>query len=140
MAMQHPAVRALPGGYISRNDIVVAIAWLLGCDMHHRCRPGHAVAGTANVALLVLDLVENDLDGNLTRALVPPGALWLLKSTLHALLAWLSRLNSSLWHEMRHAPAHSQKAATLASGRDEACTAGVDDGLTSMCVQEPCRT
>ena len=91
------------------------------------------------MALLVLDLVENDLDGKLTRALVPPGALWLLRSTLHALLA-IGCLISSLWHEMRHAPAHSQKAATLALGRDEACTAGVDDALTSMCVQELCKT
>ena len=86
-AQQHPAVRALPNGYISRNDIIVAIAWLLGCDMHQRRRPGYAVAGTANVALLILDLVDNDLDRKLTHALVPPGTLWLSHNLMHALLA-----------------------------------------------------
>ena len=68
--------------------------------MHQRRRPGYAVAGTANAAQLVLDLVENDLDGKLTRALVPPGALRLSESTLHALLAWTCRSISSLWHDM----------------------------------------
>ena len=83
----HPAVHTLPNGYISRNDIVVAIAWLLGYDMHQRCRPGYAQAGTANVAQLRQDLIHNDLDRKLTHALVPPGTLRLSKDTFHALPA-----------------------------------------------------
>ena len=53
--------------------MVVAIAWLLNCDMHARPRPGHAAPGSANICLLTLDLVGNDVDGRLMRALVPQG-------------------------------------------------------------------
>ena len=70
---QHAAVQALPKGYISRNDIVFAIAWLLCCDMHQRPWPGQAPAGSASVGLIVADLVENDLEGRLSRAQVPAG-------------------------------------------------------------------
>ena len=70
---QHPAVAALPQSYISSNDVVVAITWLLSCDLHQRPKPGHAPPGGMNFALLVLDLLGNDRDGLLTSSLVPPG-------------------------------------------------------------------
>ena len=73
LTRQHPAVAALPQSYISSNDVVVAITWMLSCDMHQRPKPGHAPPGSANLALLVLDLLGNDTDGLLTRSLVPPG-------------------------------------------------------------------
>ena len=64
---------ALPQSYISRNDVVVAVAWLLSCDMHQRPKPGHAPPGTQSLASLMVDLPTNDLDGRLVKALIPEG-------------------------------------------------------------------
>ena len=55
-AGQHTAVQALPNGYISSNDIVFAIAWLLGCNMLQRPWPGQGPPGSANVGLLAVEL------------------------------------------------------------------------------------
>ena len=53
--------------------MVTAIAWLLNCDMKGRPRPGHAPLGKVSLGFLMADLVANDLDGRLTKALVPEG-------------------------------------------------------------------
>ena len=72
-ARQHAAMQALPDRYISSNDIVFATAWLLGCAMLQHPPPGQAPPGSASVGLIAADLVVNDLQGRLSRALVPAG-------------------------------------------------------------------
>ena len=72
-ARQHPAVRALPDAYISRNDVAVALAWLLSCDTGQRPKPGHAPPGSQSICLLVCDLVANDPGGSFTGHLLAQG-------------------------------------------------------------------
>ena len=74
-AQQHPAAQALPGARLSLNDLVLAIAWLMHCDMKQRPRPGFAAPGEISLAALAADLADNDPDGRLTRALLPEGRL-----------------------------------------------------------------
>ena len=111
-ARQHAAVQALPNSYISSNDIVFAIAWLLGCEMKQRPWPGQAPAGSTSVGLIVADLVMNDLQGRLSRALVPAGlpfCQWHMAVVLHGdraactKLAWCSLGISNCLRKMVHA-------------------------------------
>ena len=98
-ARQHAAVQALPNSYISSNDIVFAIAWLLGCEMKQRPWPGQAPAGSTSVGLIVADLVMNDLQGRLSRALVPAGlpfCQWHMAVVLHGDRAACTKLGA-LW-------------------------------------------
>ena len=54
--------------------MLVGLAWLLSCELHERPRPGCAPQGSENSALLMVDLLHNDVDGLLTRHLIPEGA------------------------------------------------------------------
>ena len=72
-ARQHPAVQALPDAFVSHNDILMAIAWVLSCDMRQRPRPGHAPLGGRSLGILTCDLVGNDVDGRISKQLLPPG-------------------------------------------------------------------
>ena len=70
-ARQHPAVRTLQEPYLSTNDLVMAVAWMLSCEVQQRPMPGSNPA--LSLGLMVADLPENDVDGRLSRALVPEG-------------------------------------------------------------------
>ena len=75
-ARQHPAMRALQQPYLSTNDLVMAVAWMLSCEMQQRPMPGFNPA--LILGLMVADLPENDVDSRLSRALVPEGKAQLL--------------------------------------------------------------
>ena len=66
-------MQALPDAYISTNDIIMAVAWLLSCEAQQRPMPGFSSA--LSFGMMVADLPENDLDGRLSSALVPEGKL-----------------------------------------------------------------
>ena len=74
-AQQHPAAQALPGSWLSLNDLVLAVAWLMHCDMKQRPRPGYAPPGEASHAAIAADLVTNDQGGRLMHTLVPEGRI-----------------------------------------------------------------
>ena len=69
--LMHVGIEAGQG--CRRNDVIVAITWMLKCDMHQRSRPGFAAPGSANICMLTVDLFGNDVEGRFMRCLVPEG-------------------------------------------------------------------
>ena len=65
----HPAAQGVP--YVSSNDILMGLAWMLNSDASGTARPGQGVAGSQLVAMMGMDVSRHGLPVELC----PPGAL-----------------------------------------------------------------
>lgn len=51
--------------YLSSNDVIMGLAWMLNNEAKNKARPGQGPAGTISVAIIGVDLGRNGLPGNL---------------------------------------------------------------------------
>lgn len=81
--MTHPAAQGIP--WVSSNDVLMGLAWLLRCDASGAERPGQGPANSQSTAMMGIDAHRNGLPSELA----PPGFLGNF-SLVRALMPWKS--------------------------------------------------